>query len=252
MIDQSDLSDDERCTVHNHKEICQILSDLAKAKAVINLSFNQGRDQCLSRVIAVDGDRNAVYLDIGIDDGFNRRLVNSNHVIFSKNDGIRISWASPSVSEVQLKDGAALKIAVPKSLIRLQRREFFRLNTPVVNPVKCLIPYSNPENPDDDALIELTLVDISLGGIGTNIIGPIHPALTEGARFSGCKINLPGIGEVSPSLSVRNIKSIALRSGETKHRIGLQFIEQSGSDQKKIHQYVFNLEREALVIAKSR
>ncbi len=251
MIDQSDLSDDERCTVHNRKEICQILSDLEKNKAVINLSFNQGRDQCLSRVIAVDGDRDAVYLDVGIDEGFNRRLINSNHVIFSKNEGIRISWASPSVSEVQLTDGAALKITVPKSLIRLQRREFFRLNTPVVNPVKCLISYSNPGNPDEDALLELTLVDISLGGVGAVVIGSLHPALTEGACFPACQMSLP-VGDVAPSLCVRNIKRIELRSGEVKHRIGLQFIEQSAIDQRKIHQYVFNLEREALVIAKSR
>ncbi len=252
MIDQSYLSDDERCTLSNHKEICQILSDLGKSKAVINLSFNQGRDQCLSTVIAVDGERNAVYLDIGIDEGFNKRLVGSSHVIFSKNEGIRISWASPSVSEVRLQDGAALKIAVPKSLIRLQRREFFRLNTPVVNPIRCFIPYSNPDNPDDDALLELTLVDISLGGIGTVVTGPLHPALSEGTSFEGCKIDLPGIGEVTPSVCIRYVKPITIRNGEIKHRIGLQFVQHSGADQRKIHHYTFNLEREALVIAKSR
>lgn len=252
MIDQSDLSADARCTVHNPKEICQILSDLAKNKAVINLSFNQGRDQCLSTVIAVDGDRNAVYLDIGIDEGFNRRLVESNHVIFSKNEGIRISWASSKVTDVRLKDGAAMRIAVPKSLIRLQRREFFRLNTPVVNPIKCFIPYTNPINPDDDALIELTVIDISLGGIGTILNGPLHPALEVGASFAGCKMELPKEGVVTPSLSVRNIKELTTRLGEVKYRIGLQFVEQSRSDQKMIQHYTFQLEREALVIAKSR
>lgn len=252
MIDQSDLSADERCTVHNPKEICQILSDLAKSKAVISLSFNQGRDQCLSTVIAVDAERNAIYLDIGIDTGFNRRLVESNHVIFSKNEGIRISWASPKVDEVRLKDGAAMKIAVPKSLIRLQRREFFRLNTPVVNPIKCFIPYANPHNPDEDALIELTVVDVSLGGIGTILSGPLHPALEIGASFAGCKMQLPNVGEATPSLAVRNIRELTSRMGEVKYRIGLEFVEQSRSDQRMIQHYTFQLEREALVIAKSR
>lgn len=252
MIDHINLSDEEQCTVRNLKEIGQILADLVKNKAMINVSFNQGQDECLTSIVAVDRIKNVAYLDIGIDEGFNKRLLASDSVTFSKEEGVKVRWTSTSVSEVKLQDGAALKIALPQSLVRLQRREYFRLSTPIVNPVPCIIPYVDPENPDEDNSMELTLVDVSLGGIGAIAAHPLHPALVEGARFDGCKIKFPDIGETNLTLCVRNIKQTILRDRSTRHRIGFEFIEPSRGNQGLIQRYVTKLEREAIAVAQRK
>jgi flagellar brake protein len=250
MNDQTKLPEDEQFAVRHPKEICQILRELRKSKAILNVSFNHGHDQCLTNIIGVDAEKYVVYLDVGLDAGFNRRLLDSNHMIFTKDDGIRVRWTSAKIALVKLKDGEALKIALPKSLIRLQRREFFRCPTPVANPLLCHIPYRHPLTPNVVDEMELMLLDVSLGGIGTVLSGPLPPVVEVGTVFEDCKLKLPEFGEISISLSVRNVKEITLKSGAHRHRIGLQFAELSKVDERIIQRYVFNLEREALAIAK--
>jgi c-di-GMP-binding flagellar brake protein YcgR len=239
--------DEEKFIVQNQKQIIQILNDLSKHHEMLKVSFNN--DTCLTNVISVDANNHAVYLDIGIDEAFNNRLLSSHHVVFSKDDGVRIKWTSAHVSLVTLKDGKAIKIALPQKLMRLQRREFFRLATPIVNPVPCIIPISNEANPDAERVLELTLVDVSLGGIGVIAADPLDELLVIGTSFNQCKISFPEVGETSLTLQVRNITPITMKDGAIKHRIGLQFITPSRGNEGLINRYTYNLERQAMAVA---
>lgn len=239
--------DEEQYFVQNPKAIIQILTDLSKHHEMLKVSFNH--DVCLTNVISVDAKNHVVYLDIGLDDAFNSRLLASHHVVFSKDDGIRIKWTSTNISLANLKDGKAIKIALPQKLMRLQRREFFRLATPIVNPVQCQIPITDLTDPEAERLIELSLVDVSLGGIGVIAPDPLDPLFVIGASFDHCKISFPEVGQANLTLQVRNITSISVKEGVTKHRIGLQFIEPSRGNEGLINRYTHNLERQAMAVA---
>lgn len=239
--------DEEQFIVQNQKQIIQILNDLAKHHEMLKVSFNN--DTYLTNVISVDANNHAVYLDIGIDESFNNRLLASHHVVFSKDDGIRIKWTSAQVSLATLKDGKAIKIALPQKLMRLQRREFFRLATPIVNPVPCIIPIVDEANPDSERALELTLVDVSLGGVGAIAADPLDELFVIGASFNQCKINFPEVGETSLMLQVRNITAITMKDGVIRHRIGLQFISPSRGNEGLINRYTYNLERQSMAVA---
>jgi c-di-GMP-binding flagellar brake protein YcgR len=133
--------------------------------------------------------------------------------------------------------------------MRLQRREFFRLTTPIVNPVPCIIPISDEANPDAGRVLELILVDVSLGGIGAIAADPLDELLVIGESFNQCKINFPEVGETSLTLQVRNITPITLKDGVIKHRIGLQFVSPSRGNEGLINRYTYNLERQAMAVA---
>jgi c-di-GMP-binding flagellar brake protein YcgR len=243
------LPEEEQYHVSNLKEIVQILTDLSKKKTMLRVLFNHGADECLTNVIAVDASNHAVYLDIGLDEAFNSRLLASHHIEFSKDDGIRLKWTSAHVSLATLKDGKAIKIALPQKLMRLQRREYFRLVTPIVNPVPCQIPIVDQMNSDEDKIFELTLVDVSLGGIGTIAPNPLDPAFVIGANFDRCKISFPDVGVTSLRLQVRNITPITMRDGSIKNRIGFQYIEPSRGNEGLISRYTYNLERLLMALA---
>lgn len=241
--------EEEQYIVHHHKEIIQILNDLSKHHEMIKISFNHGNDECITNVISVDTQRHLVYFDIGIDEAFNRRLLASQTIIFSKDHGVRIKWASDHIAAVNLKDGRAMEIALPKQLIRLQRREFFRLATPIVNPVPCAIPISDATNLDVERTLDFTLVDVSLGGIGVIVNGQIDPLLVIGASFDKCKISFPNVGVTSLTLQVKNITEIPVRDGVVKHRIGFQFIAPSRGNEGLINSYTHHLERQAMAMS---
>lgn len=249
MEDVTHAYDEEQFIVQNQKEIIQILNELAKHHEMIKISFSN--DTCLTNVISVDAHKNLVYLDIGIDDAFNSRLLASRHVVFFKEEGVRIKWISDQLTLATLKDGKAIKIALPHKLMRLQRREFFRLATPIVNPVPCIIPVPAVEKPEADRVLELTLVDVSLGGIGVIVANPFDEAFVIGAKFDHCRIKFPELGETNLTLQVRNIRPITMKDGTIKHRVGFKFISPSRGNEGLINQYTFILERQAMALAKS-
>jgi c-di-GMP-binding flagellar brake protein YcgR len=249
MADGLPAGNEQQFVVHNVKAIGQILADLLKHKTTLKVSFNNGNDVYLTSVIALDTVNHAVFLDIGRDEAFNKRLLESHHVTFEKDDGIRVRWVSTRLVAANMADGKAIKIAQPQSMIRLQRREYFRIPTPIINPVLCRIPMPDPKNPDEDKILELTLVDISLGGVGVTSIGILDPSFTPGATFSSCKMDFPDIGMTSLKLQVMSMSPIPMKDGTIKHRIGLKFIDPSRGNEGLIHRYTYNLERAAMAIA---
>lgn len=246
------LPEEEPYLVHNLKEIIQILADLSKRKTMIKASFNRGDDECLTTIIEVDEENHAVYLDIGLDEDFNSSLLLSSHVVFLRDDGVRIKWISDKISVVSMTGGKAIKIALPAKVVRMQRRDFFRVPTPILNPVPCQIPIPNEVSADTENLLELTLVDVSLGGVGVMANDPLHPALVEGASFDSCKISFPDVGMANLKLQVKNIMPMPVKSGAIKYRIGLQYIEPSRGNEGLIHKYTFDLERSTLALAQNK
>jgi flagellar brake protein len=249
MEHAAQVANEEQYIVHNPKEVVQILTDLAKQKTTLKASFNHGADIYLTTVIAIDTKNHTVHLDIGRDEEFNHRLLASHSVLFSKDDGIRIKWTSTQISEVTLRDGKAIKITLPKDLIRLQRREYFRFATPIVNPVSCTISYPDDANAEEDKTLVLTLLDVSLGGVGVIVADPLDSVFTIGTKFNNCKINFPDVGMTNLTLQVKNITQLPTKDGAIKYRIGFQYIEPSRGNEGLISRYVFILERQALALA---
>ncbi|PKO46028.1 MAG: flagellar brake protein [Betaproteobacteria bacterium HGW-Betaproteobacteria-22] len=243
---------EEQFIVHNPKEVVQILNDLLKQKAMLKVSFNHGADEYLTTVIAVDVKTHTVLFDIGRDEDFNRRLLASHQVIFSKEDGIKIKWVSTHITEINLKDGKAIKIALPKDLLRLQRREFYRFTTPIVNPVLCRVDVPDEHDVEASRTLELTLADVSLGGVGVLTADPLDPALTLGAYLHHCKIGFPDVGETNLTLQVKNVNEVHVKEGVMKQRVGLQYIEPSRGNESLINRYVYILERQLIALANSK
>lgn len=240
---------EQQYVIHNVKAISQILADLLKHKTTLKVSFNNGNEVYLTTVIALDTVNHAVFLDIGRDEAFNARLLQSHHVTFEKDDGIRIRWVSARLVAANMADGKAIKIAQPQSIIRLQRREYYRIPTPMINPVICHIPILDPKNPAEEKTLELSLIDISLGGVGVISLGMLDPCFTPGATFSGCKIDFPDIGKTNLKLQVMSMSPIPMKDGTIKHRIGLKYVDPSRGNEGLIHRYTYILERAAMALA---
>ncbi len=243
-------AEEEQWMIYNQKQIIQVLNELAKGHDKLKVSF--GDDVYVTTIVFVDAAHQAVYFDVGLDDDFNRRLISSKRVLFSKEEGVKIKWTSLELSLAQLKDGKAIKISLPKSLMRMQRREFFRLATPLATTVDCVMPVNNLNEVKSSAakkVIHLTLLDVSLGGVGAWAADPLDEALVIGARFNECKINFPQVGEASLTLQIKNITQVTLKDGSIKHRIGMQFISPSRSNEGLINRYAYNLECQIIAAA---
>lgn len=232
--------EDSPFALHNRKEIVFALEELAKHRVAINLDTAEGV-ALVTTVLGVSSEGNHVYMDISPDERINEKIIHSQHVSFVTQTGVKVRWHSSHLRLVELQDGDAFSMLVPSVIERVQRREYFRLNTPHGNnALTCKIPIAN-------GVMDATIVDISVGGIGISIKGEPHEMFSQGALLEGCSLMLPMIGAVPTNLRVRGIwTSIKTRSGEQMSRIGLEFEGLSRGAANVIQRLIIQLEAEKI------
>jgi c-di-GMP-binding flagellar brake protein YcgR len=231
----------QQFAIHNHVEIVHVLNELAKHRVLINLETQEG-DALVTTVLYVSGDRKFVCIDVSSDDNINQKIVDSKLVSFETQSEIKVRWHSTHLQLVTARDGLAFSLHVPSVIERVQRREYFRLYTPQgSNALLCKIPL------DDESSIEVTLVDMSAGGIGVTYRGASNDVFVQGAILEGCSIDFPEIGRVPMNLRVCGIwKSTSTKSGEQIHRIGMEFSGLSRGVTNVIQRYMIQLEAEKI------
>ena len=234
-------ADQGKYLIHSRLEIAAILDTLAKSGTMVTAYFGDGNDFILTSVVAVNRDLDRVFVEYGADDAANQRALQSGKITFvAAHERIRIQFGAASLRRARLAGRELLGIEIPQTLLRLQRRDNFRIATPLTRPLRCVIqPQAGPAR----LPAEVTIIDISCGGIA--VIDSSEPAGIETvARIRGCRIQLPEFGEVPADIEVRSTFELTYRNGATHRRAGCEFIDMRERERALIQRYISKLERE--------
>ena len=228
--------------VHSRKEIIALLRNISEKKQLVTMLIRGQAETCVTSILAVDGDGAKVYLDCSIDPAQNQRIAQAERISFETSlDKIRILFAADSGVQAATYDGtAAFTMALPESMIRLQRREFYRMPTPVSNPVRAVIPMPFELGGGSNIF---PLADISCGGIAI-LDNKFVLGNTIGHTYEGCKIELPEIGTVTTTLRIRNSLDLTLLNSKANRRLGCAFVDISRGNLANVQRYITKLERE--------
>ena len=227
--------------VESRREIVALLRSIGEKNQLIRMQVHGESDVCVTSILDIDAERNTVILDRPVDTGQSRRMVAASGITFETSlDKIRILFSSNSVEECMHGSTPALKMAVPETLIRLQRREYYRMNTPVSNPVRATIPMVTDEG---TANVPFPLADISCGGIAI-MDNKLVLGDTIGKNYPGCRIDLPEIGIITVTLQIRNSLDMTLLNNKLNRRLGCQFVDLSRGTLAQVQRYITRLERE--------
>jgi c-di-GMP-binding flagellar brake protein YcgR len=227
--------------IESRLEIIALLRALSEKNQFVKMSIIGHNDACVTSILEVDAENDYLLLDCSIDNEQNRRMISADKVSFDTAlDKIRIMFSTTSMEECMFEGRLALRMPIPDNLIRLQRRDLFRINTPVLNPVRCSIPL--PEDIGEGSA-HFPLADISGGGIALldekmildNLIGRV---------YKGCRIDIPEIGLVTCSLEIRSSQDLTLLNGKTSRRLGCLFRDMPRSNQNFVDRYITKLQRE--------
>ena len=234
-------ADQSKYLIHSRLEIATILGTLNKAGTMVTAYFDGGNDFLLTSIAAVRPEQGRVFIDYGADNNANQRALKTRKITFvAAHDRIKIQFAAESLRAARLGGRDVFDMAMPATLLRLQRREYFRITTPLTKPLMCIIP---PQARRVNLPAEVTIVDISCGGIA--VIDATDPAGIEtGAHLSGCRILLPELGEVAADIEVRSTFELTYRNGARHRRAGCEFIDMRERDRALIQRYISRLERE--------
>lgn len=228
------------CTVHSRTEILHLLRSIQQRRLLVNLDMPSTRQIIVTSVIAVNESNNTLILDSARGDALNQDLMAGKTAEFITHlDGVSITFSTGLVTLVEYDKLPALRIALPKSLVRLQRREHFRVALPIANPVKCVVP-STTEG--DREPITAHIVDIGGGGVAIAERGG-RLGTETGRILSNCRLLLPDAEPVLTSLKVCNSAQIRLQNGAFQTRLGCKFIDLPNAMASRLQRFVMNVER---------
>lgn len=240
-MDDAELENWHDYEVGSRREIVALLRQIGEKNQLIRMLIKGEADVCVTSILAVDEDSNTMILDRSIERAQNERIVAAGRVKCETSlDKIRILFAAQELSGATFRGDAALRADIPATLIRLQRREAYRMPTPVSNPVRAMLPLPIHAG---GGIGVFPLHDISVGGIAL-LDNKLQLGTAVGQVIPHCRIELPEIGPITTSLEVRNSLDLTLLNNKTSRRLGCQFVDISRGALAGVQRYITKLERE--------
>ncbi len=237
---QSDTDNDYM--LYSKVEIAGILRTLVAQSTLMTVYFNEGNDFLMTTLLKLQPDSNTMILDIGGDNDMNQRALRAAKLIcITSIDKVKIQFALHGIQPVQFEGRNSFLAEIPKAVLRLQRREFFRLLLPVTKPLKCRTLITNTDH--SKTHFETTILDISGGGVGL-IVPPADICFQTDMLLDNCQIELPGVGNIQVALRVRSIYEVIMLNGARSKRSGCQFINLSGQALTLVQRFIIKSERD--------
>lgn len=229
---------EERYHVTGTLPVSFLLIGYAKSKEQFTVSFG-GNDMMLTTLLDAEPAGNRLIFDCSGSADVNRRFLESSRNVFAgRPAGIPVQFTTGQASELVFEGQKAFAVSLPKFVVRLQRRETFRIETPRVRPLELFARLP------DKTLFKCPLHDISVSGIGLSSHS-VPEGMVVGDVLQACRLTLPGdANDLLFSATVRNIIQLDVRAATPQFRIGIQFNNLSTPDANRIQRYISRLERE--------
>ncbi len=239
-------ADLERFQVNSRLEILRVLGDLARTLQLVTAYFNAGQDFILTSILRLDEENNRLILDYGPDEALNQRLLSARRAIFvTRHNQVRVQFTGEDIQQANYQGTPAFFIPLPSSIIRIQRREYYRLSTPIGRRLNLSLIDTEGNT------IHAHIVDISVGGIG--IIEPPEGrqcGWEAGTVVPGCRIELPEEGVIQADVEIRNRYQVDSQHGEPVYRVGCRLLRTDSRSNAAILRYIHRVELERRKVKK--
>lgn len=238
-----------RFQIHNPKEIRHQLRIIAEHRHLLIAHIDGGALTFVTTVLALTEDGQGMILDSSSDARIMDRSERAETLVCSGQlDGVRIQFVAASPRGFPHDGIEALRCDLPDMLLRLQRRESFRLPVPVTSPLTCRLDIRDDSG--KPIPLEVRVLDISSEGIGLLLTDADAP-LKAGLTIDG-ELNLPDLGVTHVPLHVRNIARVEDQNRKLSMRVGFQLVDPPMRVVSAIQRYVFKIERERRLLETNR
>ena len=228
--------------LHNPIEIIAVLRDIVTRQSRVALYYNEDNSMVLTLLLAAD--ETGVWVDAAASPIDNRHIERSSRIIFvSTHNQAKVQWVSSEVTQGLFQNMAAFFLPLPHKLLRLQRRNYYRLLNSEPAALRCHIRvHPKPARTRH----EMTVMDLSIGGLALVCVED-DIRLQVGKRYADCEIDLPGIGTIYPVIEVKSLFEVTGRNGEVTRRAGCEFHRLDGDTVMKLQRYVAQMQQQQLV-----
>lgn len=228
---------DDKYIVRNPRQIQLLLQALIDQRATVT-AHPEGRENGFpTAVLELDGD--TLLLDGSPLAAVNRDAANADYLLcFALVDKVTVRFRLPQLERIEEHGRTAFRVEVPDEIHHLQRRDFYRLETPIGDSPHCTLPITGDEEPR-----AWRVVDISAGGIALLFPADTVPLQLQ-QRYRGCELRLPDTPPIPVTLIVCNQRLQKQPNGSEQLRVGLRFDDLPRGADAMIQRYIFRVDRE--------
>lgn len=227
----------------NPREIALFLDLLSKRGSIVTAHLNDGRQFFLTSILAVDAASGTLLLDPPRAGEDILPVRSAQQVtLLGTLEKVKLQLRLPALQDAVYEERNVLSAPIPERLLRLQRREYFRLEPPHTHPILCTISTAMPSGAM--RTLELPLSNISGGGV--SLVAPTELAdlFPRDGLFKECRLEIPDEGVILVNLRVRKTIEISPQSGHRSLRVGCEYIGLPASRLAMIERYITRIERE--------
>jgi c-di-GMP-binding flagellar brake protein YcgR len=225
--------EDQPFIVNRKAEIGFVLRQIAQKGTRVALYYDGGRGFILTTIMNVNDPW--IYLETVPDEAQNLELARSLPLVFvSSHQQAKIQFGADHADLMPYNGTKMFRLPLPSSLLRIQRRNYFRLMLPTSQPLYCVIPRYGDNSSASNAM---TIVNISVGGIA--VARDVQDTeLQLGKSYDNCRIELPEDIAIVTSIQVRNMLVTTPPFRSRLKQIGCQFVKLDNATAVQLQRYI--------------
>ena len=223
-------------------EIVGILRDLMHQNSLITVYFGPQQEFFVTALLAIETDSGMLVFDCGADAKLNERLPKAPAArLETYVDRIRVEFSIGSIAPVDFEGKPAFRAPLPPSLLRIQRRETYRVHVPRSREIVCELPPANESGQPVLAHVR----DISIGGVAL-VDFPAAMQLLPGTVFDRCALRLSPSEAIEAGIELVHIYRPQAAAPGRGQLVGCRFLRLTTTAEARIQRLINQLERERL------
>ncbi len=228
----------------NPLEVGVQLRNLVNRGDFLTLQYKGG--QLVTRILDVNPRERTFVFDWGALPDQNRDVLLATNCHFHASpEGVRVEFKTGTPTRTEFEGRPAFEAAFPEVLFYLQRREYFRVDTPVMEPCVCRGTLPSGER------FTFQVHDLSLGGLGLRTTDERAAELVMGAHLHDVELDLRAYGRLNVELGLVGLRFVDQPNGERRYHLGFRFEALPGSAENSLQRYITQLEMKRRALARS-
>lgn len=228
--------DRKKYMLFSSREIGRILQGMRDTAQQIQLRFATSQQEMVTSILDVDVDNRLFLFEAPSDSKLESLLLRSRLFFEGKLDRITISFTTEPATSSRYAGALAFEAAFPERLIRLQRRDFFRV--PILGGTMS-VPL-----PNDKGVASRVFNVRDISQTGCCLVDPERYLESFiGQVLPDCTLSLPGMHPLGCAIEVCNTYVVTSPDGKRQRRDGCRFVDLTSGKAALLQRYIMQVER---------
>jgi c-di-GMP-binding flagellar brake protein YcgR len=227
--------------IHSPEKIISKLSILLRNKCLLTAYFGDNDESFITTILEINKKDNVFIFYHGCKKNLTEQLFNSSKITFKTEYlGAEITFDTIKLEKIHYQGVSAFAVSIPASILWMERREFYRVKSPVSKSSYCQLILKEQEP------VSLKLYDISLAGFSMLTDSKeVSDFIIPDTFFEQCKLILADTGEDIISFEIRSKYIMNSENLNGMEKIGCKFTRITPAFENTIQRYILQIERES-------